>query len=392
MIDSQTVYLIFYIIVGLYLISLGVWMLLLKGDPLCTRGEQKAKRRLTLSVGSLMIVGSFGWLVYLPPMLYTTDYSLPVFKICFLSATMVVIPMVFVVMRAILQKWNNTILGAIVLFVQFLVIDVWFIMAGTNDMLQAQVAGFLSLLYLVCFLIRFTGDYRNYASRLRSEYSETTNREIFWTWWSFAGFAVQMLVFLVEQFFWNFTFEIIYMVLTIVNTGYICFCTYHHKPMDIDIVPEVMDDVLGEKPSDEIHDEKSADNVHEDKLEEKAFYAIIEQKLESLCERKQLYLEPDLTRETLCARLSVGRTYLSMYLHSHGLSFYKYINTLRVKHAISLMQENPDIPLREICRLSGFRSQTTFRKVFQEVMGCKPSEMRMHDVTQNQSSDVHPWR
>lgn len=376
MIDSQTAYLIFYIITGLYLIALGFWMFFQKDNPTYSSGEQKAKQRVTRSVGTLMFVGAFGWFIYLPPMLYTTDYSLPIFKICFLTGTMLLTTMFYVVMRAVLQKWKNTLRGAAILFVQFLIIELWFIIDGENDMFPSHVAGVLSMVYVVYFLIWYSKEYHNYVRRLRLEYSDISSRDIFWSWWCFSGLAIQIVVFVVEQFFWSFTFEIVYIIMSIVNAGYICFSSSRYKPLDIDIVPEITVDAHEEMPNDDVHEVQS---------EEKAFYGIIEQKLEALCEKKQLYLEPDLTRETLCSRLSIGRTYLSLYLSSRGLSFYKYINTLRVEYAVSLMRENPEMPVREVCRLSGFRSQTTFRKVFQDVLGCKPSEMRKRDAEEEKS-------
>lgn len=231
-----------------------------------------------------------------------------------------------------------------------------------SDRLPIYIATVLVVAYIAFLLIRYLREYRLYIQRLRSEYSETSGREITWAWSCFIGFAFQTLLFLIYQHHWSAPLEYFYMAFSIINATYLCYCTIRQKPLDTDVVEEVVE----------------TDAPKAEQREEKEFYAVIENKLEALCEKKQLFLEPDLTRETLCLRLAINRTYLAMYFRSRGLSFYQYINSLRVDYAVKLMQDNPDMPIREVSELSGFRSQTTFRKVFQEVMGCLPSEVKTH--------------
>lgn len=343
-------YLFVYFLVILYYVILGCWMFAYSNNPISTRGEQEAKLRMTRSVGAFMFLWALEYLMCLPPMLRFCDNWHPIYKLIFITQTMLHTPMLYVVIRAILQKWQGTLQGAGILASLFMVIDIWFIFFDWDGKLPATAAGVLCIVCVVGYIVRYVKDYRSYVCRLRSEYSETTNRDILWSCWSFMGIAVQILVYLFYESNWSMTLEVVYTGMSIINAAYICYCTRQQKPMDNDVVTENM--------------EKT----------EKAFYGIIEQKLEVLCEKKLLFLEPNLTRETLCLRLSIGRTYLSMYLNSRGLNFYQYINSLRVEYAIKLMRDNPHMPINEVCKLSGFRSQTTFRKVFQEVMGCLPSE------------------
>lgn len=371
------IYLCIYFLIILYYAVLGCWMLAFKDNLVCTRGEHEAKLRMTRSVGVFMFLWALEYFLCLPLVLRFYDISHPSYKLYFISTSMLHIPMLYVVIRAILQKWEGTLRGAGILGLMFLIIDIWFILFDWNSWLPVKAAGILSFGCVVGFIVKYHKDYSNYVFRLQSEYSETSRRDVFWSCWSFMGFAVQMLVYLLYVAFWNLPLETLYMSLSIINAGVICYFTRKQRAMDNDIVNEELEKEVVKTPVAVASDENS---------KEKAFYDVVEDKLKSLCEKNLLFLEPDLTRETLCLRLSIGRTYLSMYLRSRGLTFYQYINSLRVEYAIKMMEENPELPITEVCKYSGFRSQTTFRKVFQEMMGCLPSELNSKKVKSPKAS------
>lgn len=225
----------------------------------------------------------------------------------------------------------------------------------------------LSVASYVFLLVRFAKEYRIYVRRIQSEYSDTTGRDIAWSWISFSGFAVQGILFVVYEMFWSYTLEFLYHLFTILNFGYLCFCISRQRTIDV----EVMDEDL--RHEDLQHeDEKHTNQSKNDSV----LYADIEQKLRTMCEDKLLFLTPDITLETLSLRLGTNRTYIGMYFRERDTTFYQYINTLRIEYATRLMQENPHLSLRKIAEQSGFRSQPTFRKAFQEVMGCLPSEVK----------------
>lgn len=366
----QTFYLILYILLILYSAMLGFWLFFYRDSQVSTHGEKVAKLRMTHAVGTLMFVWTFDLLIYLIPMLYANDFYGLGNKICFLIVMLHNPPIFYIVMCTILQKWTNVIRNACILGMPFLLIGIWYVVTHQTGLIPLYIVGGLNVLCIISLLIMRVSDYRSYITRLRSEYSETTNREILWTSWAFIGIAVQFTIFVVYQVYWNIAIEFIYTGLSIVNAAFICYCTQRQKPMDCDVVTENIEENL---------DLNAIETAEEDSVDDKAFYSIVEQRLETVCKNKQLFLEPDLTRDSLCQRLCIGRTYLSMYLRSRGLTFYQYINSLRVEYAIQLMQEHPEMPIREVSNLSGFRSQTTFRKVFQEVKGHLPSKMKFNN-------------
>ena len=217
---------------------------------------------------------------------------------------------------------------------------------------------------LVFLFVRFAGEYRLYLRRLQSEYSETTGRQIFWSWICFGGFMLQGILFVAYQLVWTPLLDVLYLVVSVPNVTFLCYSTCRQRTLDLDVVDD--------------GSTCSLTNADEDKAEKTAaFHSGIEMKLKSLCEDKLLFLDPDLTRETLCLRLGMNHTYLNLYLRKCGMTYYQYINKLRIEYAYRLMQDNPHLSLRKVAEQSGFRSQPTFRKAFQEVMGCLPSEARL---------------
>lgn len=354
------IFLLLYIIAIIYFVILGCYMLSQRGNPLSTRGELIAKLRMTRTMAVAMFIWAFELFLYLPPMLWGCTPDHPIYELLFFIMLILSTPMVYTVMFAIMQRQVNQFKWGIALCFPYFVLVIWYVLApSVAKYTPIYIAAALCVASVLFLLIRFASEYRIYIRRLKSEYSEITRREIFWSWNCFFGFAMQFLVFAVYEMIWSPTAEVLYLTLSIINASGLCFCICRQHTIDVDVVPDV-------EPEVKIVD----------KTEEKAFYVDIEQKLKTLCEDKLLFLDPDLTRETLCLRLAINRTYLSMYLRHCGSSYYQYINTLRIEYAVKLMQENPDLSINEICDQSGYRTQTTFRRAFQEVMGCLPSEVK----------------
>ncbi len=352
-----------YIATILYFVLLGCYMLARRGDSACSQGEVLAKRRMTRSVGLFMFFWAFSYFAYLVPILYGLYSTHPSYDVCFIVSLMIEIPALYHIMHAVVQKNVNTLRWTCGLMAPFLVVLIWYIISlgGHHTLIPVYATSVLDVVFIVYLFFRHFKGYKSYIRRIRSEYSDITDREIVWSWSCFSGFALQSLIFLLYDLFSLQELSLYYWAFSLINGAYLCYCTCRQKPLDI----EIEDD-----------DEEDFAATAEEKREEKAFYAIIEDKLQTMCEEKLLFLDPDLTRDTLCSHLSISGTYLKLYFRSRDLSFYQYINTLRVRYAYKLMQDNPSMPIRDVCVQSGFRSQTTFRKMFKEVMDCLPSEVK----------------
>lgn len=98
--------------------------------------------------------------------------------------------------------------------------------------------------------------------------------------------------------------------------------------------------------------------------------------LASLIEKDQLYLNKNLNRESAALMLGVSKKEVSAMLDQiePGLSFPDYIKGLRIRHALKLIGENPDIPIGELAERCGFYTIRTLQRSFLAVTGKSPSE------------------
>ena len=98
--------------------------------------------------------------------------------------------------------------------------------------------------------------------------------------------------------------------------------------------------------------------------------------LAELVEGQQLYLNKNLNREVIADILGVSQSDLTKMLREiqPGLGFPDYIKGLRLRHAIQLMGEDPDIPVADLADRCGFYSVRTFQRSFQALTGSTPSD------------------
>ena len=82
----------------------------------------------------------------------------------------------------------------------------------------------------------------------------------------------------------------------------------------------------------------------------------------------------DISLSSIAAHFGYNENYLSgLFKSSVHIGLLRYINLLRLKNAVALMQERKHSA--EFCALkSGFRSVRTFYRAFRETLGCSPKE------------------
>ena len=99
-------------------------------------------------------------------------------------------------------------------------------------------------------------------------------------------------------------------------------------------------------------------------------------RLEALMLKEKLYRDPMLSLSTLASRLAVRPNHLSQSLNGHlGVSFFDYINRLRVEEAVTRIARTSD-PLLTIAYDVGFNSRSTFNLAVRKVTGQPPSAFR----------------
>lgn len=84
----------------------------------------------------------------------------------------------------------------------------------------------------------------------------------------------------------------------------------------------------------------------------------------------------DISLDSLSAELSYSSSYIGhLFKAETGLSFNKYLNTLRLKYACNLLTVS-DLTIKEIAFSSGYNSVEYFLYIFKKQLGMAPSQYR----------------
>ena len=117
--------------------------------------------------------------------------------------------------------------------------------------------------------------------------------------------------------------------------------------------------------------------VEEEKDEPDPANAAYRATLDAWVEKDKPYLNPDFQLTDLRQVLPMNRTYLSQFINAeYGCSFYHWVNGLRIAEAKRLLNENPEIKMKDIAQQCGFSSPTVFSRVFTRETGVTPREWK----------------
>lgn len=101
------------------------------------------------------------------------------------------------------------------------------------------------------------------------------------------------------------------------------------------------------------------------------------EQMEHLIISKQLYLDPTFSGEKARKLVGIPRNRFAPFIKQYtGDRFLKYMNRLRLYHAVRLMQENPDYGIETIARESGIPALRSFHRLFLDEFGVTPTEYR----------------
>ncbi len=103
------------------------------------------------------------------------------------------------------------------------------------------------------------------------------------------------------------------------------------------------------------------------------------QRIISLVESKQLYLDPDLSMTKLAELTELSNGYISQIINTKGsTNFFDFINQYRVDEVIQKMKDEDydHYTILSMAMDSGFKSKSTFNTVFKKSTGKTPSSYR----------------
>jgi len=84
--------------------------------------------------------------------------------------------------------------------------------------------------------------------------------------------------------------------------------------------------------------------------------------------------------DELAEHFDISKSYLCrIFKKRTGLTVITYLNSLKLQYACKLLLET-DLPINEISRMCGFKSDIYFTRVFKKLMECTPSQKRKKDM------------
>nr|WP_244241456.1 helix-turn-helix domain-containing protein [Leptospira perdikensis] len=100
-------------------------------------------------------------------------------------------------------------------------------------------------------------------------------------------------------------------------------------------------------------------------------------KLESLLAAEKIYLDPNCNEELIAFKMGLSYHQLSELINSeYNFNFPSLLNQYRIKEAMVILSERPELNVAEVGKLSGFGSRSAFYLEFKKQSGVNPNQFR----------------
>lgn len=100
-------------------------------------------------------------------------------------------------------------------------------------------------------------------------------------------------------------------------------------------------------------------------------------RLLSLMQEEELFKDPELSRDSLAAKLGTNRTYLANAVKTcAGQTLGDFVNNLRLRWAAEALSRETDISVSAVGEDAGFASRSTFNRLFLQQFGMSPGAYR----------------
>lgn len=334
------------------------------------------KVRTSISVALLSWASSFVLYIY-PAVGYGPQLdidSMYVLGVLFYVTILLTLPVSMWVMLTVIQLRVHVFKTVFFFNLPVLAGFVWYLFLPTYSAIVAT--SLINLLVGIIFGFYLYRLHKRYVRVLQSEYGELERRTLSWIWIVYAIIGLQHVAYVLSVVMYMPVTDFLDIALAVVNAT----ALYVFTDRMLFISPELADeeesddaimvsDVMMPLPENCI-DADDLDQINRMYCNEE----YIRQRLIEVCEKQMLYIDPTLTRDVLCQKLGVNRTYLYNYFQKQGLTYYRYINNLRIEYAKRLIESEDREKLCNISMQCGFNNYKTFRLTFKELVGCLPSE------------------
>lgn len=103
----------------------------------------------------------------------------------------------------------------------------------------------------------------------------------------------------------------------------------------------------------------------------------IDEKINELFNKQQIFLDPHLNLKTLAIALNMNRHQCSEYINRYKqVNVNRFINSFRIEYAKKLLLKHPELTIHAIGERSGFNSHSRFNSVFKQMVKNSPNEYR----------------
>lgn len=240
-------------------------------------------------------------------------------------------------------------------------------------------------LYLIIYCLISLQTIREYQKLLKQNYANLQEKDLQWVRFLLLGIVLTLLVniclVLAELYWGEFTWESSNLT-TFVMVGMILYLGYHGSSQSRILIPDYL---LNHNSFSETEDAPATPSHHLTNASETEI-AGLKTRLEKSLQEDHVYLEEDLSLSMLAEILDTTDKKLSALLnHYLDINFYDLINQYRVEavQAKMLSSAFEHYTLLAIAFESGFKSKTSFNRIFKKSTGFSPSEYRKKKKIEN---------
>lgn len=368
---GQFVYMLAFCLVMCFLSYLSGYIISGSRALLTDDESAPAIRNIRNAVGGFFLLWAFLFAIDIPLFIsFPLDGSKGFFyyRVAYFADMFFWLPAVCYLSQALLQYKYNRWIWVPLTTMPVLTCFVWFLYDGSPVILE--YAAVVVMISFFVFAWCYSFSYRRYMQELKSEYSDLSHRDVRWTIYAYVGLVAQLALYFWDYYYYSLFTSLLYDVTTVFNAMFITHCAKRMLPV-VHTDDAVECETVGENPVEGA----SQQDEKEDSKTTAIDMEMIQHRLMTYCESAELYLDPQLTRDMLCRSIGVNKNYLALYFREKDISYYLYINTLRVKHACKLLdQAEVNVSIKDVAKKTGYTSYRSFYNSFCEIIGCKPSE------------------
>jgi len=383
-------YVIHFAVMMTILTSMAVYLLVSKRNAFGS--EIVTDQRLRRKAGWMILIYVLVYLANIPLYFWLSDNQQLLVMVSVTLDMMVTYPTVLHFMLELLQdrrRWDNR-LGWLSLLA-VMPLTGWLL---THWSWWIGVLYGLYLTELVTFIVWYVRATKAYHRFLADNYADLEHKELVWSWMILSSIFLSTINYLLTMFQSDMhTIVVCTYAFHLADTIFIALIVWHidHQQVLEPLAEESVEEVQKSQEAEAVETEAmepetmeteamETTNTHEVPASRKDIIIYkTGELLRKHCEEAQLYLQRDLSLKTLAQACHTNRTYLGLYFASQGITYYIYINKLRIDHFQSLYreamkEESTTFTLQQLSKDSGFLSYNTFSRAFVSCTGISVSK------------------